>query len=165
MSGLTQPSEFEHPSEGYIVIAPLSTESKLRISAIQSRYVEQFGEDTLWLPKDDQLHITFSHIITPNVEYAEDHAALFARLQPLASVALSEIAKPPFAISSHFNTIEAFPSAVILKATDDGTYDKLRKRFVERFLQFTSVKWGLSPSYQLVVLDTGNTKGIHFRYD
>lgn len=130
---MTQPSDFDHPAEGYIVIAPLSEESKERIADIQSRYAELFGEKALWLPKEDQLHITFSHIITPNAEYTEDRSSLFARLQPQASAALSAAVRPPLAVACHFSTVEAFPSAVILKATDDGTYDKLRRRFIENF--------------------------------
>lgn len=130
---LTQPSEFDHPSEGYIVIAPLSARSKQRIAGIQSRYAERFGQKALWLPKGDQLHITFGHIITPNAEYPGDRSLLFARLRPLASVALREVVRSPLAISSSFNAVEAFPSAVILKATDDGTYGTLRRRFIERF--------------------------------
>ncbi|HWZ65839.1 MAG TPA: hypothetical protein VNX65_03505 [Patescibacteria group bacterium] len=130
---LTQPSEFEHPSEGYIVIAPLSEASKQRIADIQSQFVERFGEDNLWAPSGDQLHITFAHIITPDAEYKEDRATLFSRLRPLATAALNKTIPGPFTITSQFYAIEASPSAVILKASDDGSFERFRKGFISNF--------------------------------
>lgn len=130
---LTQPSKLDHPAEGYIVIAPLSDESKQKIADIQSRFVKRFGQYNLWIPTGDQLHITFSHIITPNIEYGEDRTALFSSVHPLASAALRETVSHPLAITSEFNTIEAFPSAVILKASDDGSFARLRKEFIQKF--------------------------------
>jgi hypothetical protein len=130
---LTQVSEFDHPSEGYIVIAPLSEQSKQWIATIQARFTERFGEENLWLPTEEQLHITFAHIITPSVEYSEDRSTLFDRVRPLASAALQKILAHPFSVKSRFDTIEAFPSAVILRASDDGSFEKLRKEFVDTF--------------------------------
>lgn len=37
------------------------------------------------------------------------------------------------AVTSQFNTVEAFPSAVIIKASDDGSFQRLRKNFVDNF--------------------------------
>ena len=130
---LTQTSEFDHPAEGYIIIAPLSDESKERIKAIQGRFVEAFGKENLWLPEGDQLHITFGHIITPNVEYEEDRSVLFSKVRPLASSALSQVVQHQLKVTSEFDTIEAFPSAVIVKAHDDGSFDQLRQSFTDRF--------------------------------
>lgn len=130
---LTQPYEFDLPTEGYIVIAPLSAEGKKHVADIQARYVERFGEEALWLPEPGQFHITFAHILTPDVKYPQEPSAMFAHLQPLASATLSKTITRPFAVHLRFNTVAAFPDAVILKATDDGTYDKLRSQFVEKF--------------------------------
>lgn len=133
MSGqpATEPSNFDQPSEGYIVIAPLSEGTKKNIVAIQKRFAKEFGEDALWLPKGDQLHITFCHIVTPNVEYQEDRASLFARLRPQATATLQNTVPYPFAIASEFYTIEAFRSAVIIKARDDGSFSRLRQEYID----------------------------------
>lgn len=130
---LTQPSEFDHPSEGYIVIAPLSNESKRAIGDIQARFVSQFGKDNLWVPTEDQLHITFSHIISPDADYAESRSELFSRVGPLASAVLEKTVVHPFALTTRFDTIEAYPSAVILKASDDGSFQRLRQDFINNF--------------------------------
>lgn len=129
----TQKAELDHPSEGYIIIAPLSTSSKRRIAEIQGQFIKRLGKANLWIPSEDQLHITFAHIITPNVEYPEDRATLFSRVRPFASAALRQTVRSSFIIKSKFNTVEASLSNVILKATDDGSFEQLRKTFIDNF--------------------------------
>lgn len=130
---LTQTSDFDLPSEGYIVIVPLSDASKQKISQIQKRYLERFGEENVWLPTGDQLHITFSHIITPDAEYKENKASLFAKLKPTALAALERTATYPMSVTSVFDTVVAYPPAVIITASDDGSLQRLRNVFVDNF--------------------------------
>lgn len=131
----TEVSDFDHPGQGYIVIAPLSAQSRDRIGEIQARYAKRFGASNLWLPHGSQLHITFAHIITPNAEYQEAPSVLFERLRPLAARALQLSAQTltPHGISSTFGSIEAYSASVIIKARDDGSFDEARKVFTDNF--------------------------------
>ena len=54
--------------------------------------------------------------LTPPPAYSDAFKKIVSGLQP---------------IELHFDTIEAFPAAIILKAHDDGTYKSLRNQFNE----------------------------------
>jgi hypothetical protein len=131
---LTIPSpETGRPVDGYIVIAPLSQKSKDAIYAIQDAIQAAFPRNRFWFPRGDQLHITFAHIVTPNVAYPEPHNAVWEHVRSQALAALKKRIPDPLAINVTFDTIVASNISVILKGYDKGTYDKLRKDFVSGF--------------------------------
>jgi|GEM_PF-2048371 len=131
---LTKPSpETGRSVDGYIVIAPLSQQSKDVIYVLQDAIQKQFPNNRFWFPRGDQLHITFAHIITPNVDYPESQRAMWERIRSQALAALEQCVPNPLAIDVTFDTIEAFPNAIGCIGRDDGTYEALRKNFVNRF--------------------------------
>lgn len=125
--------ETGRPVDGYIVIAPLSKESKHAIYAIQDNLQARFPDNKFWFPREEQLHITFAHIITPNAEYPEDPKVIWGRIGAQARAALKSCIPDSLNIDVVFDSIETFPNSIILKGHDDGTYDKLRQDFVNNF--------------------------------
>lgn len=77
--------------------------------------------------------MTFAHVLSPEVTYAEAKPLLYRRLQKNATRALDAITPKHLSIPVVFDTILAFHSAIIVKSHDDGTYDTLRQAFVEEF--------------------------------
>ena len=126
-------ANLELDSDGYIVVAPLSDETKRSITELQQHIAGALPEGSLWLPQDDQLHITFAHIVSTDSTYSEPRDVLFGRVHDAAVAGLERIATKSQPITVHFDTIEVYKGAIIIKAHDDGTYQRLRQEFVESF--------------------------------
>lgn len=120
-------------SDGYIVVAPLSDETKRSITELQQHIAGALPEGSLWLPQDDQLHITFAHIVTTDATYGEPRDVIFGRVHDAAVAGLERIVARNHPITILFDTIEVYKGAIIIKAHDDGTYQRLRQDFVESF--------------------------------
>lgn len=57
---MTELGDFNRPTEGYIVITPLTEEVKSGIATIQHQLLNHFPHSALWLPEGDQLHTTIA---------------------------------------------------------------------------------------------------------
>ncbi len=68
--------------------------------------------------------MTFAHIISPDAEYIEDRDYLFNTLRKKVHQSLQRIVAGGFEVSVTFDTVQAFNVAIIMKGTDDGTYNK-----------------------------------------
>lgn len=133
MSTTITAPETGRPVNGYIVIAPLSKESRAVIYELQDAIQARFPDNSFWFPRGEQLHITFAHIITPNVAYPDEPIQLWEQIGNQAVTALRQITPQPLAVDISFDAIQASPQAISLKGHDDGTYQRLRDRFVENF--------------------------------
>jgi len=124
---------FEEPASGYIVIAPLSPENRAVIHGLQDQLAERFGSQNLWLPRDEQLHVTVAHVVSPDGTYDQDKDVLYNEVRHDAVRALQTLALQPLKIDLTFDQIKAFPPAIIIQGHDDGSMDALRQQFVEQF--------------------------------
>lgn len=129
MNQQTTPSTFNINSHGYIIISPLSENLKKQIYVIQNKLANKFGKSVFWFPEKDQLHITFAHIISPDASYPVNPTILYENLSPTAIKTLDKITPETLNICVNFGTVEAHPSAIILKGHDDGSYDSIRRQF------------------------------------
>jgi len=131
MPRLTVPGDFDRSEHGYIVIAPLSEQSKQVVYGIQEQLAQLFPSSSFWFPRGDQLHITFAHVLSPDSDYLTDPEELAKALGPQAIEVLQYIIPNPLRLEVSFNAIEAHESTVIIKGHDDGGYDRLRKAYEE----------------------------------
>jgi hypothetical protein len=133
MSEVTSIAPLDSPADGYIIIAPLDERIKTALTGVQNKIAEVIPRSTLWLPEDDQLHVTFAHIISPDAKYAESTQSLFTRVGSTAISALGEIVPNDLDIPILFDKIEAFPGSIVVMGRDDGSMQQLRTAFGARF--------------------------------
>lgn len=128
--------DYDLETDGYIIIAPLSDETRKKLSQIQEQIAERLDTSNLWLPSQEQLHITFAHIISPDDHcvYEDDRSVLFSKIGDDALRALGGIVPAQLNIPLTLEGIKASPQAIIAKWHDaNGVYNKLRQQFTERF--------------------------------
>ncbi len=133
MSQTTSKPSYDIACDGYIVVAPLGAETQQAIAALQARLVEKFSADALWLPDSDQLHITVAHVLSPEARYNEPSPDIFDRIGQSAMRALSLATSDQPAGTVIFDTIAAFPDAIIVRGHDDGELDAVRQKYVDNF--------------------------------
>lgn len=129
----TTPSITNKATTGYIIIAPLSEENRQILHQLQDKISSRFNRISFWFPRDDQLHITVAHIITPETMGGEAANSLYRSISNQALAALQIAIPNPLTIEVEFNSVEAFPGVIIVKGQDNGSYSELRKAFVNNF--------------------------------
>ena len=99
------------------------------IAELQTSLKERFS-DAIWSVPRESLHISFNALSpifeSDNILHAPSNVPAHY-VKTFKNIALNQ--EP---IMLHFNTVEAFPAAIILKAHDDGTYKRLRDAFNAR---------------------------------
>ncbi len=128
MTKLTTPANTNQKVVAYWIVSPVPDELAQTIAEIQAALKERFS-DAVWAVPRESLHISFNALspffegdkvrqapLVPSPAYTDAFSTIVSGLQP---------------IELHFDTIEAFPAAIILKAHDNGTYKSLRDQFNE----------------------------------
>lgn len=128
---LTEVGDFDRRTEGYIIIASLPEEAKQQIYAVQDSLAAVVPPSSLWLPRGEQLHITFAHVVSPDSTYERDRSELFADVQPEVEHALQHAAQQVRGDTVTFDQIKVFSGAIILEGIDDGTIAAARSRFAD----------------------------------
>ena len=118
------------PCHGYLVIAPVPQAVRDQISELQQQIQADFPDNNFWFPHDEQLHITFAHIITPNAPHGEESTVLWERIKSDAFRALQAAVPANLSINLALDTPTAYPAAVIVQGTDDGSFARMRQAFV-----------------------------------
>lgn len=122
----TQPVDTNQKVGAYWIVSPVSDEVAHVITETQNALKKRFS-DSVWTVPRDSLHISFNALSpffeftstsNPPADISDTYTDVFGKL--LAN-------HPP--IRLRFDTIEAFPAAIILKAKDDGSYQSLRNQF------------------------------------
>lgn len=126
MAELTMPVDTNQKVIAYWIVSPVPDKLAQAITKIQTALKERFS-DAVWAVPRESLHISFNALspfyeggeidnapLTPSPAYLETFNKIISGLQP---------------IELHFDTIEAFSAAIILKAHDNGTYKSLRDQF------------------------------------
>ncbi len=129
---VTAIGEFERQTEGYIVIMPLPDAVTSKIDSLQQEIAEQLPASGLWLPHGDQLHVTFAHVVSPDATYESDRDTLFEAARPAVESALTDVAPLLRGNTIVFDTIQAFPAAIILTGKDYGTMAMARQKYLEK---------------------------------
>jgi 2'-5' RNA ligase len=128
MTPVTIAADINKRVVGYVVNTTLSAKGQRAVSRIQKRLTAQFP-DTFCAAPPESLHITLLDLLTPVVAYAEDTDVLFEKLQDSYLLALMAALEAQHTIRISFDTIELFPSALIVKGSDDGSFQRIREAF------------------------------------
>lgn len=112
----------------YWINSPVSDELAQAIAKIQIKLTERFS-DSIWAVPREALHISFN-ALSPTFELDKTADAPLD-VAPSYANTFKKLAAGVPPIELHFDTIEAFPAAVILKAHDNGSYKALRDQFNE----------------------------------
>lgn len=126
MAELTIPVNTNQEVIAYWIVSPVPDELAQAIAEIQTALKKRFS-DAVWAVPRESLHISFN-ALSPFFEGNEMSYAPLT-LPPAYSDAFNKIISGLQPIELHFDTIETFPAAIILKAHDNGTYKSLRDRF------------------------------------
>jgi hypothetical protein len=135
---MTEISLLGTKSDGYIVIAPLSDATLCKIKCIQKEISEKLPANSLWLPNEEQLHVTFAHIISPDKVYPTSKSSLWEQLQSPVNNALKNVVSK-FDTTVMFNKVSVFPSAIIItgvehaKDPNDNGFRNCRQTFINGF--------------------------------
>lgn len=116
---------------GYMVNAIPDDSNLQRIAEFQTELQAQFS-DNLWLTPPDTLHITLLDWIAPLVDYGEDKDTLFKKHFTEYDTVLSDILQNQDSITIKFDTIKVTPGAIIITASDDGSFQHIRSQFMQR---------------------------------
>lgn len=113
---------------GYVLLAFPSRELKARVNALLAGLTAALP-GAIWPMPPEQLHITLCEIIQPK-SYSQDKEALFNLHRKQYDEAPAEILATVPKFSVMFDTIEASPQAIILKASDSTRFNSIRARLV-----------------------------------
>lgn len=125
MAELTTPVNTNQKVIAYWIVSPVPDELARAISEIQVALRKRFS-DAVWVVPRESLHISFN-ALSPIFE-GDERGNVPSTPSPTFLKAFDKIISGQ-PIELHFDTIEAFPAAIILKAHDNGTYKSLRDQF------------------------------------
>jgi hypothetical protein len=130
-SNTTIPTNPEQSITGYIINAGLSDRLADEVHRIQASLAENFPE-AIWPAPRESLHITLMDWLAPLVDYRQDKDKLFQSIESEYVSVLENILRSQKPINVIFDTIEVHPAAIIIKGRDDGSYQRIRKQFLDR---------------------------------
>jgi len=128
MAELTIPVNTNQNVIAYWIASPVPDDLAEAIAELQAALKERFS-DAIWAVPRESLHISFNALSPIFEENEMSQAPSIPSLTYLDT--FSELVSGLRPIELHFDTVEAFPAAIILKAHDNGTYKSLRDRFNE----------------------------------
>ncbi len=129
----SEKSYFTKPCESYIFVGHLPSEVKASVRAIQEKLSEKFGSESFWFPEANALHITITHIISPDGNYSEPVADIYKRVGKEATLAFERSISGVKAPMITFDAVRLFNNAIIIQGHDDGTIQQIRNKFKEYF--------------------------------
>lgn len=115
---------------GYVVVAIFSQSGKEQIGKLLDALKAELP-DVLWAMPPEALHITLCEIILSLQDYTVDKNELFEQKRGIYEDGLKNILSSQTKISINFNGLEASPKAIIIRGSDDGSFQKLRKQIIE----------------------------------
>lgn len=118
----------KEPENDCIVVAFISKKFQQKINQLLKSLENKLG-NIIWPMPSNALHITLMGIIEPK-PYIENKAKLLKNLPHYEKVLLKVLDIGPITI--YFDTIEVSPQAIIVKGHDDGTFNHVRKKLVEK---------------------------------
>ncbi|HUB93375.1 MAG TPA: hypothetical protein VMB52_02625 [Verrucomicrobiae bacterium] len=116
---------------GYLVACFLSEASQRIVTELLGTISKQLPEVVFKMPPDQQ-HITLFEIIIQLWDYPGDKDELYEEHKEEIECSLAELFADQPPISITFDTLEASSQAIIIKGTDDGSFQRLRKMATQR---------------------------------
>lgn len=116
---------------GYVLSSGLSKENQKLIAGLQKGFVNKFGLAIHPSPPQS-LHITLLDWLAPLLDYGQDKDVLFKQIFSRYDEAMTEAIKNIAPIKVHFNIAGAYPPAIIVRGKDDGQYQSIRQRFLNK---------------------------------
>jgi hypothetical protein len=116
---------------GYVVNTGLNLTLQHKVGLLQNQLSEAFP-GVFWLPAGDKLHVTLMDWLAPLVNYGADKDELFGEICDRYIKELASILSNQRPIRLTFDEIVASPGAIFIKASDDGSYSRIRSIFTDQ---------------------------------
>lgn len=114
--------------DAYCLLALLSEKTKRELSILLKKLEEDLGE-AIWVMPLEALHITLCEIIQSK-DYNTNKEELYAKHSDEYENITAKTLKGYEPIGVSFDTIEVSPQAIIVKGTDNGSFESIRKQLV-----------------------------------
>lgn len=116
---------------GYMVNAVCSENFVEKVSVLQSRFKDAFG-DAVYCPSHGALHITLMDWLAPLSNFGENKDKLFPQIHSKYKNTLQEVLSqyPPFEVT--MGTYKLTDSCVIFTGTDKGQFNSIRGDFLSK---------------------------------
>lgn len=119
---------------GFTVCAFLSPENQQRIADLQAELKSELPGVIWAMPDITQNHITLFEIVMTFRDYTEDRDAIFERYRADIDAELKTQLANQRPITVTIDTLEASPSAIIVRGTDDGSFQRIRDAISSKYL-------------------------------
>ncbi len=119
---------------GYWVGTFLSPENQQKIATFQAALKRELP-GVLWtMPDITQQHVTLFEIVMTFRDYPEDRDTIFERHRAGIDAELKAQLANQGPITITLDTLEASPSAIIVRSTDDGSFQRIRDAISSKHL-------------------------------
>lgn len=110
---------------GYWVGAVLSPSNQQKIANLLEDLKKELP-DIIWPMPTAQLHTTLFEIVMTFRDYEDDRDAIFEKYRPALDAELTAQLANQSPITIRFDTLEVSPNAIIIRGTDDGSFQRIR---------------------------------------
>jgi hypothetical protein len=111
---------------GYAVCAFLSPENQQKIADLQAELSKELPGIIWTMPDITQQHMTLFEIVMTFRDYPEDREAIFDQCRAGIEAELKAQLAKQGPITVTLDTLEASSSAIIVRGTDDGSFQRIR---------------------------------------
>jgi len=119
---------------GYWVGFFLSSENQQEVADLEAQLHKELP-DAIWtMPDTTQQHVTLFEIVMTFRGYADCPDAIFERHRAGIDAELRAALANQEPITVRFDTLEANPSAIILRGSDDGSLQRIRNAISDKHL-------------------------------
>jgi hypothetical protein len=119
---------------GYAVCAFLSPENQQKIATLQIELHRELPGVIWTMPDITQQHLTLFEIVMNFRDYPEDREAIFKRHHASIDSELKAQLADQGPITVTLDTLEVSPSAIIVRGTDDGSFQRIRNAISDKHL-------------------------------
>ncbi len=137
---LANPANWVNQSaNGYAINTGFSDDSLMKIELLQMEIKNKFP-DLVWLTPSQALHISLMYVISPFIDYEKDKNEIFIELFREYDEVLREIFKTEKRFFVRFSELRVTSTAIIIVWEDNGSFSRIRKRFLEKTGLFPGTK-------------------------
>ncbi len=119
------------PARGYVVNVSLSNAVCKVVQGIRDKLEVAYPE-AFYLAPPESLHVTLLDWFDPLYDYAQPLEALKAQHYDEYDAALQAALDDEMPITIRFKHVKASPNAIYIVAEDDGSFNDIRQKFLDR---------------------------------